>query len=89
VDCLEKVFRIRLLGANAKEMAGTYPDAESQRLPTAVVYAAREVLRRNQEHLDRGRPPVVTAAFGADGITIHDPLGEGLARIYTAPVGPA
>jgi len=36
VVCLEKVFRRKLLGASVAEMAGSYPDAASLRLPTAV-----------------------------------------------------
>ncbi|MFQ6096595.1 MAG: Gfo/Idh/MocA family protein [Armatimonadota bacterium] len=86
VDCLEKVFRRRLLGATVEEMAGSYPDAESQRMPTAVVYAAREVLRRNQAHVEARRPPVATASFGPDGIVVHDPMGDGEVRIYGRPL---
>ena len=75
VDCVEKVFRCKLQGARAADLAGTYPDAASQRVPSAIVDAARRVVRLNAEYLAAGRPPVVTAAFGADmSITVHDPL---------------
>ncbi len=76
IDCLEKVCRVKFQGASASDLAGTYPDAESQRLPTAVVDAARHVLHRNQEHFEENRPPVVTAGLGESGVTIYDPYAE-------------
>jgi hypothetical protein len=74
IDCLERVYRVKLEGAKAADLAGSYPDAGSQRATTAVVHAAREVVRRNFEHFEGGRAPVCTASFGAGGITVHDPL---------------
>src|SRR5919199_5604925 len=52
IDCLEKIYRVKFLGAKAADLAGSYPDARSQRLPTAGVHAAREVVRRNQSHFE-------------------------------------
>lgn len=75
VICLEKVFRRKLLGASLAEMAGTYPDAVSLRLPTAVVHAARAVVARNHANAASGKPPLATASFGADGMILHDPSG--------------
>jgi len=87
IDCLEKVCRVKFQGASASDLAGTYPDAESQRLPTAVVDAARHVLHRNQEHFEENRPPVVTAGLGESGVTIYDPYAEVASEtIYSASV---
>jgi predicted dehydrogenase len=86
IDCMEKVCRVKFLGAKAEELAGTYPDATSQRLPTAIVHAAREVVRRNYEHFQQGKPPVVTASFGAQGITVHDPNAGENVRIYSKAI---
>ncbi len=74
VDCLERVFRHKVLGTPVSEMAGTYPDADSQRWPTIVVHAARAVLQRNWEHIEAGAPAVATASLAADSIILHDPL---------------
>jgi predicted dehydrogenase len=63
VDCLERVARVRLHGASAADLAGTYPDARSQLLPCAIVDAARAVMRRNHQRLTDGQAPTVTAAF--------------------------
>jgi len=74
VDCLEKVCRIKTQGATAAELGGTYPDARSQRIPTAIVHAARAVMRRNQEHFEAGEGQPCTATFTAQAITLRDPL---------------
>jgi hypothetical protein len=76
VDCLEKVYRIKTQGATAAELAGTYPDAQSQRVPTSIVHAARAVMQRNQQHFEAGAGQPVTATFGSEGIVLRDPLGE-------------
>jgi predicted dehydrogenase len=86
IDCLERVYRVKFLGAKAADLAGTYPDAASQRLPTAVVHAAREVVRRNFAHFEAGRAPVCTASFGPTGITLHDPLTGENHTLYGEPV---
>ena len=74
VDCLERVFRHKVLGTPVRDMAGTYPDAASQRWPTIVVYAARAVLQRNWEHIEADAPAVATASLAPDSIILHDPL---------------
>ncbi|MGQ9729829.1 MAG: Gfo/Idh/MocA family protein [Candidatus Zipacnadales bacterium] len=81
IDCLEKVLRVKA-GTPAAELAGTYPDAQSQRGPVAVVHAVRAVLARNQEHFEAGRAPVATASLGAEGIVLHDPYAGGAEVIY-------
>lgn len=86
VVCLEKVCRHKFLGVGAGELAGTYPDAASLRLPTAVVHAGRRVVRKNYEYFAEGKPPVVTASFGPKGIRIHDPLAPGTETIYGKPI---
>jgi predicted dehydrogenase len=82
VDCIEKVFRHKVHGASVASMAGAYPDAESVRLPTAVVQAARAVVSANYEHVKRGEPPVVTASFGPEGIRVFDPYANSSTLIY-------
>ena len=86
VVCLEKVCRHKFLGASAGELAGTYPDAASLRLPTAVVHAGRQVVRKNYAHFAAGEPPVVTASFGPKGICVHDPLSGSAEMIYGKPI---
>lgn len=86
VTCIEKVCRHKFLGVPAAELAGTYPDGKSQRLTTAVVNAAREVLARNGKYLQEGKPPVATASFGDHGITIHDPNAGEDVSIYDKAV---
>jgi len=86
VDCLEKVLRVKA-GVPASELAGTCPDAKSQRLPVAVVHAVRAVIARNQEHFDAGRAPVVTASLGEEGLLLHDPYRGGVAeKVYDRAV---
>jgi predicted dehydrogenase len=82
VDCLERIYRVKLGGASAGDLAGTYPDARSQRLPTAVVHAAREVVRQNDALFQAGKAPVCTASFGAAGITVHNPIANANLRLY-------
>lgn len=86
IDCLERIYRVKLLGATAAELAGSYPDARSQRLPTAVLHAAREVVARNFAHFEAGRAPVCSASFGADGIVVHDPGAGENVNIYDRPI---
>ena len=74
IDCLERIYRVKLLDAKTADLAASYPDARSQRLPTAVVHAAREVVHRNFSHFEAGSAPVCTASFGPEGIAVHDPL---------------
>jgi hypothetical protein len=86
VACLEKVCRHKFLGVPVADMAGTYPDAQSQRLPTAVVNAAREVLARNYAYAAAGKGPVATASFGEHGITVHDPAAGENVQLYDRPL---
>ena len=86
IDCLERIYRVKFQGAKVADLAGSYPDARSQRLPTAVVHAAREVVRRNYELFAAGRAPVCAASLDADGITVHDPLTGTNERIYAGAV---
>jgi len=86
IDCLERVYRVKFLRARAADLAGSYPDARSQRLPTAVVHAAREVVRRNFAHFEAGRAPVCAASFGPAGVALHDPLAGEATRLYDRPV---
>jgi len=76
VEGFEKICRRRFLNVPVADMAGTYPDAASQRLPTAVVHAARAVLRRNQALFEAGRPPAATASFGKRAFCCTTPPGR-------------
>ena len=82
VACLEKIFRIKVLGATARELAGTYPDAASQKWSTMVVHAARAVLQRNWAHVEAGEPSLATAALTPDTITLHDPADGAGTKLY-------
>lgn len=86
VVCMEKVCRHKFLSATAADMAGSYPDAASLRLPTAVVHAGRVVVRKNHAYFEQGKPPVVTASFGDEGIRVHDPLAGSSELIYEKAV---
>ncbi len=86
IDCMEKILRCKTQGAKAKDLAGSYPDAQSQRIPTGVVNAAREVMQRNFSYFEQGKAPIVTASFTAEGITIHDDH-QGNAVIYEGKMG--
>jgi hypothetical protein len=54
-------------------VARLYPTAEEARLTTAIVHAAARVRDLNFKYLSEGKGAIVTARFGADGITIVDP----------------
>ena len=86
IDCLERIYRVKFLGASVADLAGSYPDARSQRLPTAVVHAAREVVARNFAHFEAGEAPVCAASFGAAGIVVHDPIAGENVTLYDRPV---
>jgi predicted dehydrogenase len=78
---LEKVFRCVHGLAAANDLAGSYPDAASLRRPTAVIHAARAVIARNAALFAAGQPPVATASFTAEEITLHDPV-SGVSPLY-------
>lgn len=86
IDCLERIYRVKFRGARAADLAGTYPDARSQRLPTAVVHAARAVVQRNFAHFEAGRAPVCAASFGPQGIMVHDPITGENQSLYGQPI---
>jgi len=67
-------------------LEGTYPDAKSQRLTTAVVYAARKVVERNYELFSRGVSPTATASFTDKGIVLHDPQSKEDVVLYDKPI---
>lgn len=69
------IARVQFLGATPAELAGTYPDAASQRTVTMIIEAATRVAELNFAHFqERGVAPV-TAALTDDRITILDPFG--------------
>ena len=85
VVCVEKVAEMKFLGKTLDELAPHYPNAEQARVSVLIVHAAREVVRRNHEYLEKGLGAPVTAIFNRNGITVFDPYA-GPARIYTNPV---
>lgn len=93
VDSLVAAFvaicRHKFLGTPRSALLATYPNAIEGRITVAIVHAARVVCDRNYQYLQAGKGAPVTARFGAEGITIVDPLrpGAGLfERIYTKPL---
>jgi predicted dehydrogenase len=84
--------RIKFLGASLADVQETFPTPESGRITVAIVHAARIVRDRNFAYQQQGKAPAVSAAFGADGITILDPYraADGPAavceRIYNRPL---
>jgi predicted dehydrogenase len=71
---LASVCRFKFFHAKRNELAALYPTAEEARITVAILHAARMVRDRNFEYLRQGKGAPVTARFGADGITIVDPL---------------
>jgi predicted dehydrogenase len=69
------IARVKFLGEPARGLAGSYPEAASQRSVTMIIEAATRVAELNYEHFqERGVAPV-TAALTDDTITILDPFG--------------
>ncbi len=70
------IARAKILGEEPEALAGTYPDAESQRSVTMIVEAAGEVAQRNYERHAKGLGCPVTARFTEDSIVIVDPHAD-------------
>lgn len=85
VVCLEKVAEMKFLGKSLAEVKTGYPNAEEGRLSTLIIHAAREVVRRNTAYMEKGKGAPVTAVFGDEGITVHDPYA-GSEVIYNRSV---
>ena len=89
---LVAICAIKFQGATLDSVASLYPTAEDARITTAIVHAAAIVRDSNFKYLNEGKGAPVTARFGADGITIVDPMraSEGAdavcRRIYTRPI---
>ena len=71
IDCYEKICRCKFLGVSANDLAGTYPDAHSQLVPTAIIDAAQQVLAANQQRIDAGKPPTIAAGFDGLDFALH------------------
>lgn len=79
--------RVQFLGDSAADLEGTYPSADEARITVAIIHAARHVRDRNYAHMQQGRAPAVSAAFGPEGIVVLDPHRSGPeAREVLAPV---
>lgn len=85
IACLAAVARHKMLVTPVSRLRGTYPDEREARISVLIVYAAREVCRRNFAYLEQGRGAPVTAVFDKEGILICDPY-QGASRIYHLPV---
>jgi predicted dehydrogenase len=74
VATLVAVARVQFGKEPIEAVAGIYPTAEEARITVAIVEAAARVRDLNFNYLRQGKGAPVTARFGADGITIIDPL---------------
>ncbi len=89
---LAAICRMKYHGASRDDVAEIYPTAEEARITTAIVHAAALVRDLNFKYTQEGKGAPVTARFGADGITLVDPMraAEGaeavFQRVYTRPV---
>jgi hypothetical protein len=82
------ILRVLRLGAGIGDVAGTYPDAKSQRPVTMVIEAARAVAAHNYEHFQKRGAAPVTAALTADSIRLIDPFEDPVERpIYRREPG--
>ena len=69
------IARAQFLGESPASLAGSYPDAASQRSVTMIIEAATRVAELNYAHFqERGAAPV-SALLDDDSITILDPFG--------------
>jgi predicted dehydrogenase len=84
VDCIERVLRVKYLGAGARELEGTYPDAASQQVPVAIIEGARACMLRNWQYTEQGEPALCTVSFAGGKVVLHDPLA-GEERVLYAP----
>jgi hypothetical protein len=77
------ICRVKFAGETRDTVAHLYPTAEEARLTTAIVHAAA-LCGPELKYLGEGKGAVVTARFGADGITIVDPnrAGKGRTRCF-------
>lgn len=89
---LAAVCRVKFAGESRAAVADMYPTAEDARITCAIVDAAARVRDLNFHYLSEGKGAPVTARFGADGITIIDPMraAEGpeavFGKIYDKPL---
>ena len=83
---LVAVCRMKFSGESREAVAEIYPTAEDARIVVAIVHAASVVRDLNFKYLNEGKGAPVTARFGADGISIVDPIKKGEARIYTKAI---
>jgi len=82
---LAAVCRMKFLGASREAVAEIYPTPEEGRITVAIIEAARYVRDLNFKYLKEGKGAVVSARFGADGITIVDPnrFEEGREAVFS------
>jgi predicted dehydrogenase len=81
---LVAVCRMKFLQESRDAVASIYPTAEEGRITVAIVHAAAAVRDLNFKYLSEGKGAPVTARFGADGITIVDPMraAEGADKVF-------
>ena len=73
---LVAVCRVKFAGESRDDVAHLYPTPEEARITCAIVDAAAKVRDLNFQYLSEGKGAPVTARFGADGITIVDPMNR-------------
>ena len=69
------IARVEFFGEPVPSLAGSYPDAASQRSVTMIIEAATRVAELNYAHFQECGAAPVTAALTDDTITILDPFG--------------
>ncbi|MGO8698579.1 MAG: Gfo/Idh/MocA family protein [Limisphaerales bacterium] len=82
---LAAICRRKFFAANRDELAEIYPTAEDGLLTVAIVHAAALVRDLNFKYTQDSLGAPVTARFGADGITLIDPMRapEGAEKVFT------
>jgi predicted dehydrogenase len=88
IASLAAICRAKFAGVAIEEVSGVYPTSEDARITVGIIHAARLVRDLNFKYLKEGKGAPATARFGADGITIVDPIAGGdktFQKIYSKP----
>ncbi|MCM8769701.1 MAG: Gfo/Idh/MocA family oxidoreductase [Candidatus Omnitrophica bacterium] len=70
------ISRVKFFQEDQESLAGSYPEAASQRSVTMAIEAATVVAEKNYQYLMTSGKTPVTAAFSEDSITIIDPYSQ-------------
>jgi len=75
------ICRVKFFGEKVSALAGSYPDAASQRSVTMAIEAAGIVAEKNFQYFASCGKTPVTAAFTESSITIIDPFSQPVEQI--------